>query len=40
LAAELDAAVGRHPAPPGIPLPVDLEELLEAGLGKDGARFL
>ena len=42
LAAELDAAMGRRPAPPGSPLPVDLEELselLEAGLGEDGGRI-
>ena len=42
LAAELDAATGRRPAPPGRPLPVDLEELselLEAGLGEDGGRI-
>jgi hypothetical protein len=41
LAAELGAAVGRRPAPPGRPLPVDLEvlsELLEPGLGEDGGR--
>ena len=42
LAAELDAATGRRPAPPGRPLPVDREELsalLEAGLGEDGGRI-
>jgi Uncharacterised protein family (UPF0158) len=42
LAAELEAAMGRRPAPPGRPLPVDLEErseLLEAGLGEDGGRI-
>jgi hypothetical protein len=42
LAAELDSATGRRPAPPGSPLPVDLEELselLEAGVGEDGGRI-
>ena len=42
LAAELDAAVGRRPAPPGRPLPVDLDELsalLEASLGEEGGRI-
>jgi hypothetical protein len=42
LAAELDAALGRCPTPPGTPLPVDLEELaelLEAGLGEEGGRI-
>jgi hypothetical protein len=39
LRAELDAALGRGPTPPGTPLPVDLEELsdlLEASGGSDG----
>ena len=39
---KLDAAIGRHPAPPGNPLPVDLDELselLEAGFGEDGGRI-
>jgi hypothetical protein len=42
LAAELDAARGRRPAPPGRPLPVDLDELsalLEANLGEEGGRI-
>jgi Uncharacterised protein family (UPF0158) len=42
LAADLDTALGRRPAPPGRALPVDLEELselLEAGLGEDGGRI-
>ena len=42
LAAELDAAMGRRPAPPGRPLPVDLDELsalLEASLGEEGGRI-
>jgi hypothetical protein len=42
LAAELDAALGRRSAPPGTPLPVDLEDLsdlLEASLGEDGGRI-
>lgn len=41
LAAELDAALGRS-APPGAPLPVDLEDLsdlLEASLGEGGGRI-
>jgi len=42
LAAELDAALGNRPAPPGTPLAVDLDdvsELLEAALGEDGGRI-
>ena len=42
LAAELDAAMGRRPAPPGRPLPVDLDELsglLETSLGEEGGRI-
>ena len=42
LAAELDAALGRRSAPPGTPLPVDLEDLsdlLEASLGEEGGRI-
>jgi hypothetical protein len=41
LAAELDAALGRRPVPPGTTLAVDLEDLsdlLEAGLGDEGGR--
>lgn len=41
LAAELDAALGREPAPSGTPLPVDLDELselLETGLGAEPGR--
>ena len=41
LTAELDAAMGRRPAPRGRPLPVDLDELsvlLEASLGEAGGR--